>query len=176
MTVGFFGQCLVSGWHLPCNGPEIVAPRDLHERTRQFALANYRAARKGRSRAEFEAKLGTVWEEADECVDWLEYLRDMRVIQQYGAASGGQGTGKNLRQIGENRAGEHKPIEACVIFYFQLTSPLFHFSTFHLSSNTHSAAPRSGGFLISGTRAGNVATCAPPLPTVTATYCLPPAM
>jgi four helix bundle protein len=81
----------------------------LHERTRQFALAvarfcrtlpatneaqeaatqlrrsanavrsNYRAARKGRSRAEFEAKLGTVWEEADECVDWLECLRDMRI-------------------------------------------------------------------------------------------------
>jgi hypothetical protein len=29
---------------------------------------------KERSRAEFEAKLVTVWEEADECVDWLEYL------------------------------------------------------------------------------------------------------
>jgi four helix bundle protein len=86
-----------------------MAPRDLHERTRQFALAvarfcrtlpgsreaqeaasqlrrsanavrsNYRAARKGRSRAEFAAKLGTVWEEVDECVDWLEYLRDMRI-------------------------------------------------------------------------------------------------
>ncbi|PWT86701.1 MAG: four helix bundle protein [Blastocatellia bacterium] len=86
-----------------------MAPRDLLQRTRQFALSvarmcrrlpttdeareaarqlrrsanavrsNYRAARKGRSRAEFEAKLGTVWEEADECVDWLEYLRDMRI-------------------------------------------------------------------------------------------------
>jgi four helix bundle protein len=86
-----------------------LAFRELHERTRQFALAvarfcrtlpatkeaqeaasqlrrsanavrsNYRAARKGRSRAEFEAKLGTVWEEIDECVDWLEYLRDMRI-------------------------------------------------------------------------------------------------
>jgi four helix bundle protein len=83
-----------------------VAPRDLRERTRLFALAvrkfcrrlpgtdeareaarqlrraansvrsNYRASRKGRSRAEFEAKLGTVAEEADECLDWLEYLRD----------------------------------------------------------------------------------------------------
>jgi four helix bundle protein len=37
---------------------------------------NYRAARRGRSRAEFRAKLGTVFEEADECVDWLTYLRD----------------------------------------------------------------------------------------------------
>jgi four helix bundle protein len=37
---------------------------------------NYRAARRGRSRAEFQAKLGTVFEEAGECVDWLEDLRD----------------------------------------------------------------------------------------------------
>ena len=38
--------------------------------------SNYRAARRGRSRAEFEAKLGVVFEESDECADWLEYLRD----------------------------------------------------------------------------------------------------
>jgi len=38
--------------------------------------SNYRAARKGRSRKEFTAKLGTASEEADESVDWLEYLRD----------------------------------------------------------------------------------------------------
>jgi four helix bundle protein len=48
-------------------------------RSANAVRSNYRAARKGRSRAEFEAKLGTVWEEADECVDWLEYLRDMRI-------------------------------------------------------------------------------------------------
>jgi four helix bundle protein len=83
-----------------------MAPRDLRERTRLFALAvlcfcrrlprtdeaqeaarqlrragnavrsNYRASRKGRSRLEFQAKLGLAVEEADECVDWLEYLRD----------------------------------------------------------------------------------------------------
>jgi four helix bundle protein len=86
-----------------------MPPWDLHARTRQFALSvvgfcrtlpttdeareaarqlrraansvrsNYRASRKGRSRAEFEAKLGTVWEEADECVDWLEYLHDAHI-------------------------------------------------------------------------------------------------
>ena len=86
-----------------------MPPYDLQERTRLFAIAvvkfcrqlpksdeaqeegrqlrraatavrrNYRAARRGRSRAEFEAKLGTVFEEADECVDCLEALRDMRV-------------------------------------------------------------------------------------------------
>ena len=38
--------------------------------------ANYRAARRGRSRAEFQAKLGIVFEEADECVDCLEAFRD----------------------------------------------------------------------------------------------------
>jgi four helix bundle protein len=38
--------------------------------------SNYRAARKGRSRNEFQAKLHIAFEEADECVDWLEYLRD----------------------------------------------------------------------------------------------------
>jgi len=84
-------------------------PRDLQERTRLFAIsivrfcrslpptseaseassqlrraanavrANYRAARRGRSRAEFQAKLGIVFEEADECVDWLEYFRDARI-------------------------------------------------------------------------------------------------
>ena len=86
-----------------------MAPRDLIERTHLFALAvlkfcrqlpqtkeaqevatqlrraansvrsNYRAARRGRSRAEFQAKLGTVFEEADECAGWLEYLRDGRI-------------------------------------------------------------------------------------------------
>jgi four helix bundle protein len=87
-----------------------MPPRDLRERTRLFALAvrnfcrrlprtdeareaagqlrsaansvrsNYRAARKGRSRAEFQAKLGTVAEEAEECLDWLEYLRDANIL------------------------------------------------------------------------------------------------
>jgi four helix bundle protein len=36
--------------------------------------ANYRAARRGRSRAEFIAKMGIVEEEADEAVYWLELL------------------------------------------------------------------------------------------------------
>ena len=38
--------------------------------------ANYRAACRSRSRAEFAAKLGIVAEEADETVYWLEMLRD----------------------------------------------------------------------------------------------------
>ncbi len=38
--------------------------------------ANYRAARRARSRAEFRAKLGIVFEEADESADWIRYFRD----------------------------------------------------------------------------------------------------
>ena len=86
-----------------------MPPRDLILRTRLFALAarkfvrslpktdeareaggqlrraansmrsNYRAARRGRSRAEFQSKLGTVFEEADECVDHLQYLSDAHI-------------------------------------------------------------------------------------------------
>ena len=86
-----------------------MPPRDLIDRTRFFALAvfrfcrklprtdevqetarhlrraanatrsNYRAARKGRSRAEFQSKLQIAFEEADECEDCLEFLRDARI-------------------------------------------------------------------------------------------------
>jgi len=38
--------------------------------------ANYRAACRGRSRAEFIAKVGTIVEEADESVFWLELMRE----------------------------------------------------------------------------------------------------
>jgi four helix bundle protein len=41
--------------------------------------SNYRAAKRGRSRAEFIAKLGTVVEEIDESVGWLELMRDARI-------------------------------------------------------------------------------------------------
>ena len=80
--------------------------KDLKERTKQFALrvmrlvdelpnsvsgraiagqlvragtsvgANYRSACRGRSKAEFSAKLGTVVEEADECCFWFELIMD----------------------------------------------------------------------------------------------------
>lgn len=85
-----------------------MPPRDLHERTRLFALAVLTfcrrlpdsqeadeglaswgvrrtrcaqtiAQRRGRSRAEFRAKRGTVFEEADECADCLEYFRDAKI-------------------------------------------------------------------------------------------------
>jgi len=40
--------------------------------------ANYRAARRARSKAEFISKLGIVEEEADESVYWLELLLDSK--------------------------------------------------------------------------------------------------
>jgi four helix bundle protein len=85
--------------------------RDLKVRTKQFALrilrlyralpakeearilgrqllrsgtsvgANYRAACRARSKAEFIAKLGIVLEEADETVFWLELLREGGIVK-----------------------------------------------------------------------------------------------
>ena len=43
--------------------------------------ANYRAACRGRSRAEFIAKLGVVEEEADESAYWLEMLVEDKVVR-----------------------------------------------------------------------------------------------
>ena len=44
--------------------------------------ANYRAACRSRSRAEFAAKLGIVAEEADETVYWLELLREGKLLSE----------------------------------------------------------------------------------------------
>jgi four helix bundle protein len=43
--------------------------------------ANYRAACRGRSRAEFYAKLGVVEEEADESVYWFEIIVDAGLMK-----------------------------------------------------------------------------------------------
>lgn len=50
--------------------------------------ANYRAACRSRSRAEFAAKLGIVAEESDETIYWLELIRD-----------GGLGPAKKLHEL-----------------------------------------------------------------------------
>jgi four helix bundle protein len=44
--------------------------------------ANYRAACRSRSRAEFAAKLGVVAEEADESVYWLELISEGKLLPQ----------------------------------------------------------------------------------------------
>lgn len=43
--------------------------------------ANYRAAGRGRSKAEFTAKLGVVIEETDETVLWLEFLGESGIVK-----------------------------------------------------------------------------------------------
>ncbi len=44
--------------------------------------ANYRAACRARSNAEFIAKLGIVEEESDECLYWLELLLEADLVKQ----------------------------------------------------------------------------------------------
>jgi four helix bundle protein len=45
--------------------------------------ANYRAAKRARSAAEFRAKLGIVEEEADECIYWIEIIADAELIDPH---------------------------------------------------------------------------------------------
>jgi four helix bundle protein len=42
--------------------------------------ANYRAAQRSRSRAEFVSKMGVVIEEADETLYWLEMIQDGGIV------------------------------------------------------------------------------------------------
>ena len=44
--------------------------------------ANYHAACRSRSRAEFVSKIGIVTEEADESVFWIELLSDVRIMKK----------------------------------------------------------------------------------------------
>jgi four helix bundle protein len=50
-------------------------------RSSTSVAANYRAVGRARSKAEFISKLGTVVEEADETVFWLEFLADTGIVQ-----------------------------------------------------------------------------------------------
>lgn len=50
-------------------------------RSATSVAANYRAAGRSRSKAEFVAKLGVVLEEADETVFWLEMLADSGIVK-----------------------------------------------------------------------------------------------
>jgi len=49
-------------------------------RSATSVAANYRAAQRARSGAEFRAKLGIVEEEADECSLWMELLVESRIV------------------------------------------------------------------------------------------------
>ena len=45
--------------------------------------ANYRAACRGRLKAEFVSKLGIVLEEGDETLFWLELINEMEIYDEY---------------------------------------------------------------------------------------------
>lgn len=90
--------------------PATMTPKELKDRTKRFAVqvirlcrelpptldsrrvgqqlidaatsvaANYRAACRARSRAEFIAKLGTVLEESDESLFWLELMVESEIV------------------------------------------------------------------------------------------------
>ena len=49
--------------------------------------ANYRAACRARSQADFVSKIGVVEEEADESAYWLEVLTEVKVVHGNGVAS-----------------------------------------------------------------------------------------
>ena len=65
--------------------PQTVAGRAVANQLVRSATsvgANYRAACRARSRAEFAAKLGTVLEEADESSYWLELIREGKLMHE----------------------------------------------------------------------------------------------
>ncbi len=43
--------------------------------------ANYRAACRAKSNADFISRMGTVEEEADECIYWMELLAEAKLVQ-----------------------------------------------------------------------------------------------
>lgn len=59
--------------HLPASGKGRILGDQLL-RSATSVAANYRAACRGRSKAEFVAKLGTVLEEVDESALWMELI------------------------------------------------------------------------------------------------------
>ncbi len=65
---------------LPRNAEAYILGKQLL-RSGTSVAANYRAAQRARSKAEFVAKLGIVVEEADETQFWLELLQESGLVQ-----------------------------------------------------------------------------------------------
>lgn len=61
--------------------------------------ANYRAACRARSKAEFIAKLGIVLEEVDEAAFWLELILELRLVDDLSTAKELLGEAKQLTAI-----------------------------------------------------------------------------
>lgn len=66
--------------HLPHSGEAQVIGKQLL-RAGTSVGANYRAAGRARSKAEFVSKIGVVVEEADEVVFWLECLMESGIVK-----------------------------------------------------------------------------------------------
>src|SRR5258705_8243367 len=66
--------------HLPYEEPGPTVRRQLAKAATSVAF-NYRAACRGRSHAEYTAKMGTVAEEADESVGWLEFAEAAELLK-----------------------------------------------------------------------------------------------
>src|SRR5688572_23112553 len=79
-TKSFALRCMTLADSLPRNAPSgrTVAQQLVNCGT--SVPANYRAACRGRSKAEFIAKLGVVEEEADESAFWLELIIDSGLL------------------------------------------------------------------------------------------------
>ena len=64
---------------LPCHEPGPTVRRQLAKSSTSMAF-NYRAACRARSHAEFTAKMGTVCEESDETLGWLEFVDEAHLM------------------------------------------------------------------------------------------------
>ena len=65
---------------LPCGRTAEVIGRQLL-RSGTSVAANYRAACRAKSRADFISKMGTVEEEADESLYWMELLAEAGIVK-----------------------------------------------------------------------------------------------
>jgi len=79
-----FGLAALKFYRTLPKSPDAQVPGVQFYKAATSTWSNYRASQRGRSRAEFIAKLGTAVEESDEAVGWLEFMRD-GAIQSDGA-------------------------------------------------------------------------------------------
>jgi four helix bundle protein len=85
-TKAFALRVLKLAGHLPNTIPGRILANQL-ARSATSVGANYRAACRARSRAEFASKLGTVAEEADESLFWLELIDEGEFMPRKKVAS-----------------------------------------------------------------------------------------
>lgn len=78
-TKGFALQIIVLVDSLPVGRTAEVIGRQLL-RSGTSVGANYRAACRAKSAADFIAKMGIVEEEADECIYWMELLAEANIL------------------------------------------------------------------------------------------------